>query len=254
MSNPQRNILVTGAGSGLGRGLCEAFSQAGHHLFISDQILDRAQETLRAIGDRGSAHTLDVTSETNIDAFFSEIGNQRVDVLVNNAGVQHVAKLEDFAQDKWDLLVDVILKGTYLMTRAAIPLMRQQGYGRIVNTGSIHSLVASPFKSAYTAAKHGLLGFSKAIALESADVDITINTICPAYIRTPLVEAQIKDQAKTHNISEDDVVQKIMLQPMPKSAFITPQEVAATIEFLCGDMARNITGQTIVIDGGWTVR
>ena len=252
--NPKRNILVTGAGSGLGRGLCQAFSHSGHRLFVTDQILDRAKETLQGIGANGSAHTLDVTSEADIAAFFNDIGDQHVDVLINNAGVQHVAKLEDFAQEKWDLLIDVILKGSYLVTQAALPLMRQQGYGRIVNIGSIHSLIASPFKSAYTAAKHGLLGFAKTIALESADVDVTINTICPAYIRTPLVEAQIKDQAKTHSISEEEVVEKIMLQPMPKGTFITPQEVAATIEFLCSDMARNITGQTIVIDGGWTVR
>jgi 3-hydroxybutyrate dehydrogenase len=150
--------------------------------------------------------------------------------------------------------VDVILKGTCLMMRAVLPQMRKNGFGRIINIASIHALVASPYKSAYVAAKHGLLGFSKVIALETADVDITINSICPSYIYTPLVEAQIKNQAKVHNISENEVINKIMLEPMPKRAFITIEEVAATVEFLMSDFARNITGQTITIDGGWTAR
>jgi 3-hydroxybutyrate dehydrogenase len=140
------------------------------------------------------------------------------------------------------------------MTRAVLPNMRGNGFGRIINIASIHALVASPYKSAYVAAKHGLLGFAKVIALETADVDITINSICPSYIHTPLVDAQIKNQAKVHNISEAEVINRIMLEPMPKRAFITIEEVAATAEFLMSDMARNITGQTITIDGGWTAR
>ncbi|MGW8180274.1 MAG: SDR family oxidoreductase, partial [bacterium] len=172
----------------------------------------------------------------------------------NNAGLQYVASLESFPQERWDQLVEVMLKGTCAVTRAVLPGMRKQGFGRIVNIGSIHSLVASPFKSAYVAAKHGLLGFSKAIALETAEVDITVNTICPAYIRTPLVEAQIADQAATLKISEEEVIRKVMLEPMPKKSFITTEEVAGTIAFLLSDHARNITGQAIVIDGGWTAR
>jgi 3-hydroxybutyrate dehydrogenase len=132
--------------------------------------------------------------------------------------------------------------------------MRAAGFGRVVNIGSIHSLVASPFKSAYVAAKHGLLGLSKVLALETADADITINTVCPAYIRTPLVDAQIAAQARAHGMSEQEVIERIMLEPMPKKQFITAEEVAATIEFLASHAARNITGQTIVIDGGWTAR
>jgi len=152
------------------------------------------------------------------------------------------------------LVIAVMLRGAFLMTRAILPLMRAQGFGRIIQIGSIHSLVASPFKSAYVAAKHALLGFSKTVALETAGVDITVNTICPAYIRTPLVDAQIKDQARTRGISEEEVIQRIMLQPMPKRAFITSEEVAAAVEYLMSSLARNVTGQTITIDGGWTAQ
>jgi len=140
------------------------------------------------------------------------------------------------------------------MTRALLPGMREQGFGRIINIGSIHSIVASPFKTAYTAAKHGLLGFSKVVALETADTDITINTICPSYIRTPLVDAQIDNQAQAHNLTADEVIDKIMLQPMPKKAFITVGEVTGTVEFLISSHARNLTGQSLVIDGGWTAQ
>jgi 3-hydroxybutyrate dehydrogenase len=147
-----------------------------------------------------------------------------------------------------------MVKGPAYLSRAVLPRMREQGFGRIVNIGSIHSLVASPFKSAYTAAKHGLVGLTKTLALETADTDITVNTICPAYIRTPLVEAQIASQAKVHGISEEEVITRIMLEPMPKNDFITTDEVAGTIEFLLGPAARNITGQCLTLDGGWTIR
>jgi 3-hydroxybutyrate dehydrogenase len=165
-----------------------------------------------------------------------------------------VARLEDFPEDRWDQLLDVMLKGPYLLAQALLPGMRAAGFGRIVNIGSIHSLVASSFKSAYVAAKHGLLGLSKVLALETADTDVTVNTICPSYIRTPLVEGQIAAQARAHGMSEQEVIGRIMLEPMPKKQFITVEEVAATIEFLASHAARNITGQTIVIDGGWTAR
>ena len=165
-----------------------------------------------------------------------------------------MSEIEKFPEDKWDTLIDVMLKGPFLLTKSILPRMTQNQFGRIVNIGSIHSLVASPFKSAYVAAKHGLLGLSKVIALESAREDITVNTICPAYIRTPLVDAQIRAQAATHHISEQEVIDRIMLEPMPKRAFITIEEIAGTVEFLISHEARNITGQTIVIDGGWTAR
>jgi 3-hydroxybutyrate dehydrogenase len=257
MPEPVRSILITGAGSGLGRGLSLQFARKGHHLLVTDLNFQGARETATTIeneGGRATAYALDVTSDGDIQPFLKSLGDSRVDVLINDAGLQHVASLEEFPPEKWGLLVDVMLKGTAMMTRAVLPRMRTNQFGRIINIGSIHSLVASPFKSAYVAAKHGLLGFSKVIALETGDVDITINTICPSYIRTPLVDAQIKAQAKAHGISEEEVIHKIMLEPMPKKAFVTVEEIAAAVDFLMSAAARNITGQTITIDGGWTCR
>ena len=250
-----KTILITGAGSGLGRGLCEHFGAAKLEAVAADVNGAAAEETARAVRDAGgSAHgiELDVTRETDVTRAIQALPGGRVDILVNNAGIQHVAALEEFPPEKWSLLIDILLKGTCWMTRAVLPGMRERNFGRIVNIGSIHSLVASPYKSAYVAAKHGLLGFSKTIALETADSDITINTICPSYIHTPLVDRQIKAQAAMHGISEAAVIDTIMLKPMPKKRFISAAEIAGTIEFLAGPAAINITGQTIVIDGGWT--
>jgi 3-hydroxybutyrate dehydrogenase len=257
MTDTPRNILITGAASGLGRGLAQQLATKGHRLFLADLQLAAIRETLESLGGnalRASAHQMDVTSSSAIESFFTSIGEERIDVVINNAGLQHVSPIESFAEEKWDRLLDVMLKGAFLLTQKSVPRMRKNGFGRIVNIGSIHSLVASPFKSAYVAAKHGLLGLSKAVALECASADITMNTICPAYVRTPLVDAQIRSQAAAHAISEQDVIDKIMLEPMPKKAFITIEEIAATVEFLMSHEARNITGQTIVIDGGWTAR
>jgi 3-hydroxybutyrate dehydrogenase len=253
MDKNARTILITGAGSGLGRGLSLCLAQAGHRIIAADMNRAGAVETIAQLGAAGAeseALELDVTTEAAAPA----LAGRRVDVLINNAGLQHVAALEDFPQAKWNQLIDVMLHGAVRLTRACLPGMRARGFGRIVNIGSIHSLVASPYKSAYVAAKHGLLGFAKVVALETADVDITINTICPSYIRTPLVDAQIAAQAQAHGISEDEVVRRIMLEPMPKKVFITSGEVAGTVEFLISPAARNITGQTITIDGGWTAR
>jgi 3-hydroxybutyrate dehydrogenase len=254
--NPPKHILITGAGSGLGRGLALELARAGHSILATDLDEKAAAETLAQCPDLKSCRSLcvDVTREEDIAALVEQIGEPPVDVLINNAGLQHIAPLESFVPEKWDRLLDVMLRGAYLMTRALLPEMRRSGYGRIINIGSIHSLVASPYKAGYVAAKHGLLGLAKVVALETADADITANTICPSYIRTPLVDAQIADQAAAHEITEEEVIERIMLDPMPKKAFITFEEVAGTIEFLMSPHARNITGQTIVIDGGWTVR
>lgn len=248
-------ILITGAGSGLGRELVEYFAALEHDILATDRNLDAVREVCEQLESRRvAAHQLDVTADADIHAFFAQRAGQPIDVLINNAGLQHVAPLEEFASPKWDQLVDVMLNGAARMTRAVLPGMRDSGFGRVVNIGSIHSLVASPYKSAYVAAKHGLLGLAKTVALETAETDITINTLCPSYIRTPLVDRQIAEQARSHGISEDEVVERIMLEPMPKKAFITAEEVAGTIEFLLSPHARNITGQTITIDGGWTAR
>jgi len=248
-------VLITGGGSGIGRGLCHWFAERGHQVICGDLNLTAAESTAsdspgaqRIIPER-----LDVTSEESVTELMARLPRP-VDLLINNAGLQYVAPLELFPQDQWDVLIDVLLRGTCLMTRGVLDPMRKKGSGRIVNIGSVLSLRASPYKSAYVAAKHGLLGFSKVIALETANTDITINTICPSYVRTPLVENQIAAQAEHHAISPDQVVDEIMLAPMPKGKFITIDEIAGTVDFLVSRAARNITGQEIVIDGGWTAR
>ena len=251
----KQTILITGAGSGLGRGLGQCLARENHEVIVTDLDAGRAQETAAAIvtaGGSAVARGLDVTNEMEVERFMDEAWP--VSVLINNAGLQHVAPIEEFPVSKWDTLVDVMLKGAFLMSRAALPGMRSRGFGRIIHIGSIHSLIASPYKSAYIAAKHALLGFSRALALETAGIDITSNVICPSYIRTPLVEKQIADQARTRGIPEAEVIERVMLAPMPKNAFITCEEVAAAIGYLIGPLARNVTGQTLTIDGGWTAQ
>ncbi len=248
-----RRVLVTGAGSGVGATLSLQLARAGHELVVTDldaAAAERTATSIREAGGRASAFRLDVTDAAEVERVVAAA--QPVDVLVNNAGLQNVAPLAEFPPEKWQLLIDVMLVGPALMTRAALPGMRARNFGRIVNIGSIHSLVASAYKSAYVAAKHGLLGLAKTVALETGDVDVTINTICPAYLRTPLVEKQIADQARTHGIPEQRVIDEIMLKPMPKKAFVTIDEVVALTEYLISDAARNVTAQAIAIDGGWT--
>src|SRR6476619_2455373 len=252
----QRCILITGAGSGIGAGIAAELAANGHHLVVTDVNRDAAESvaaSIRGAGGSAEALALDVTSDDSIAAALAAV-SRPVDVLVNNAGLQHVAPLEEFPMEKWDFLVQVMLVGVARLTRAVLPGMRERGFGRIVNIGSIHSLVASPYKSAYVAAKHGLLGFSKVVALETADSDITINTICPTYVKTPLVDRQITDQARTRGIPESQVVSEVMLKPMPKGVFIGFDELAGIAAFLMSPAARNITGHTIDVDGGWTVQ
>jgi 3-hydroxybutyrate dehydrogenase len=253
---PSRTILISGAGSGIGAGLAEHLARSGHDILVTDLDQDLARSVAEAIvaqGGKAQGRGLDVSSQASIEALFGTL-TRPVEVLVNSAGLQHVSPLESFPLERWELLVQVMLIGVARLTRAALPGMRAAGFGRIVNIGSIHSLVASKYKSAYVAAKHGLLGFSKVVALETADTDITINTICPTYVKTPLVDRQIADQARQHGIPEERVISEIMLKPMPKGVFITFEELAGITEFLLGSHARNITGQEIVVDGGWTVQ
>jgi 3-hydroxybutyrate dehydrogenase len=246
-------VLITGAGSGLGRDLAIHFGSRRHRILVTDVKAEAAEETCRLLGKGADAAAwpLDVRVDEQIEAI---AGSEAIDVVINNAGLQFVAPLEEFPAERWSELIDVLLKGPAAIIRAALPGMRSRGFGRIINIGSIHSLVASPYKSAYVAAKHGLIGLTRTLALETADQDITVNAICPSYIRTPLVEAQIAAQADAHKISREKVVEQIMLAPMPKKCFITAEEIAGTIDFLIGAAARNITGQMLVIDGGWTVR
>ncbi|HVF34691.1 MAG TPA: 3-hydroxybutyrate dehydrogenase [Candidatus Saccharimonadia bacterium] len=251
-----RTILITGAGSGIGQGLAELLAHAGHHIVATDLDAGAAQATADAIrkaGRSAESHALDVTKNDAVASVVAS-ASRPIEVLVNNAGLQHVSPLEEFPPEKWALLVDVMLTGAARMTRAVLPAMRAGGYGRIVNIGSIHSIVGSKFKSAYVAAKHGLVGFSKVVALETFDADITINTVCPTYVKTPLVDQQVAAQARQHGIPEAQVVSEIMLKPMPKGVFISFEELAGIVEFLVSPVARNITGQCIVVDGGWTVQ
>nr|WP_136249742.1 3-hydroxybutyrate dehydrogenase [Ningiella ruwaisensis] len=257
----KKNIFITGGASGIGFGIAQHMSDLGHRVIIADINLSAAQNAVNKLIDTAGksdedalAVELDVSNASEIAALPEKLKSTPVDVLINNAGIQHVSRLEDFPADKWQLLINVMLVGPALLTQAFLPHMREQNFGRIINVGSIHSVVASPFKSAYVAAKHGLLGFAKTLALETGDVDVTINTLCPAYVKTPLVEQQIAAQAKENNMSVDDVVNKIMLEPMPKKAFIGVDELAETAAFLMGNAARNITGQTLILDGGWTAR
>lgn len=248
------NVLITGGTGGIGFAVAEHFGRLGHHVILADinsSQLDSRQQELTAAGYQASSILLNLMEQSSIEACAQAY---QIDILINNAGVQHVARLEDFPEDKWQQLLQVMLTGPAMLTKAVLPRMQQQGFGRVINIGSIHALVASPFKSAYVAAKHGLLGFSKVVALENANFDFTINTICPAYVRTPLVDQQIAAQSKEHNLTEQQVIDQIMLAPMPQKAFIGVDEIASTAAFLCEPAARHITAQTLVLDGGWTAR
>lgn len=251
-----RTVLITGAASGIGLYVAQQLAMQGHTIIVTDLNQQAAQQAAAGIVEQGGSaegYALNVADSDAIEQFFTEL-NQPIDVLINNAGIQHVAKLEDFPADKWQFLQQVMLVGPAMMTKAVLPRMREQDFGRIINIGSIHAMVASKYKSAYVAAKHGLIGFAKTMALETNDANITINTVCPAYVKTPLVEQQIASQAKEHGISEQQVIDTIMLAPMPKKAFIGLDEILHTISFLMADAARNITAQAIAIDGGWTAQ
>jgi 3-hydroxybutyrate dehydrogenase len=178
----------------------------------------------------------------------------RVDILVNNAGIQYVAPVDEFPPEKWDAIIAINLNSAFHTIRAALPGMKANGWGRIVNVASAHGLVASPFKSAYIAAKHGLVGLTKTVALETAGKGITCNAVCPGYVLTPLVEKQIDDQARVHKIPREEVISKVILERQPSKAFVKIEEVAALTLFLCGDGAASVTGTALSIDGGWTAQ
>lgn len=250
-----RRAIVTGAASGIGRAIAEGLAGAGARVVLAD--LDGAAGEHVAAGLTGCAfQRTDVASRDDcrrlVDRTVELLGG--VDILVNNAGLQHVAPVEGFPEDRWEHLVRVMLTGAFLLTKYSIPHMYRGGWGRIVNIASIHGLVASPYKSAYVSAKHGLIGLTKTVALEAGEKGVTVNAICPAYVRTPLVERQIADQAKVHGISEAEVIERIMLAPAASKRLLEPSEVAAYALFLCSDDASGITGATQVMDAGWTAR
>jgi 3-hydroxybutyrate dehydrogenase len=239
------SILITGAASGIGLGLTRHFAAQGHRVIACDLQTPDLDAPMRRLA-------FDVADAGQIERAMAKVADDPPDVLINNAGLQYVAPLEEYPPERWQQLIAVMLTGAALLTRATMPAMRRKGFGRIVNIGSIHSLVASPYKSAYVAAKHGLVGFSKSVALETRDTDITINTVCPSYVKTPLVDSQIDALATRHGLTREQVVEEIMLKPMPKRQFIGMDELSGTVEFLLSATARNLTGQCITLDGGWT--
>jgi 3-hydroxybutyrate dehydrogenase len=254
-----KTILITGAGSGIGKGLSQELSKNGHRIVVTDVDLNSAKSVADEIiqdGSKAFGFKLDVTNQDSVEELKQSLISKDLspDVLINNAGLQHVEAIENFPEEQWMLLQNVMLTGVFRCVKHFLPHMQQQNFGRIINIGSVHSLVGSPYKAAYVAAKHGLIGFSKVLALESAKYDITINTLCPGYVKTPLVEKQIASQAKVHNLSEQQVIEEIMLKPMPKKVFIEIDEVAQSIVFLISPAAKNITAQAIAIDGGWTAQ
>jgi 3-hydroxybutyrate dehydrogenase len=250
------SILITGAASGIGLALAAHLLEQGHRVIATD--LNAAALTSAKVElSKGSAlrtTTLDVADGESVKQALAAVASDPPDVLVNNAGLQHVAALEEFPPEKWQQLIAVMLTGAAMLTRAVLPGMRERNFGRIINIGSIHALVASPYKSAYVAAKHGLIGFSKVMALETADAEITINTVCPSYVKTPLVDSQVAALARKHSIPEARVAEEMMLRPMPKRRFIEMDELAGTVQFLMSPAARNITGQCLTLDGGWTAQ
>ncbi len=249
-----RRAIVTGAASGIGRAIAEDLAVQGARVLVTDINADDGQRVASSI--KGVFERADMSSRRECDAVVARALRewQGVDILVNNAGLQHVAPVEDFPVDRWEHIVKTMLFGAFYLTRAAIPHMYASGWGRIVNIASVHGLVASPYKSAYVSAKHGLLGFTKTIALEAAEKGVTVNAVCPSYVRTPLVEKQIADQAKVHGIPEEAVIRDIMLAPAAIKRLLEPSEVAAYVRFLCSDDASAITGAVQVIDAGWTAR
>jgi len=249
-----KTALITGGGSGIGKAIAKTFSAAGAAVIVNDVREDVGREAADEIdGIFVHADLADMDSTRQLAKAATEV-NGRIDIIVNNAGFQHVAPVDEFPDELWAKMVQVMLVAPFQLTKYVLPGMKQNGWGRIINISSIHGLVASPYKSAYNSAKHGLIGFTKTVALEVGEFGITANAICPGYSRTPLVEAQIADQAKSHGISEDEVISKIMLEPAAIKRIIEPDEIADLAMFLASDSARSITGSSYSIDLGWVAR
>ena len=251
--------LITGSTSGIGLGIAEAFAAAGANLVLNgfgpaDEIEHTrarlAQQYGVAVHYDGADMARPEAIEAMVKGAIQRFG--RLDILVNNAGIQHVAPVDEFPAAKWDAILAINLSAAFHTIRHALPAMKRQGGGRIVNVASAHALVASPFKSAYVAAKHGIAGLTKTVALEVAELNITVNAVCPGYVLTPLVQKQIPDTARARGISEEDVVRNVLLAAQPTRKFVTVEEVAALVLFLAGAQAASITGAVLPIEGGWT--
>ncbi len=256
-----KSALVTGSTSGIGRGIAELFAKEGANVMLNGLGDAGEIERLRARlaqehGVKALYHGADMTKPAEIAAMVREAVKAfgRVDILVNNAGIQHVAPVDEFPIEKWDAIIAINLSSAFHATRAALPGMKQAKWGRVINVASAHGLVASPFKSAYVAAKHGVVGFTKSLALEVAEMGITSNAICPGYVMTPIVEKQIDDQARVHGIPRENVIRDVILAPQPTKQFVKIEDVAAMALYLASDAAAQVNGTALSIDGGWTAR
>jgi len=256
-----KTALVTGSTSGIGLSIAQALAAQGANLVLNgfgraDEITALREQLERSHGVKVVYSAADMARPADIQSMVAQAIQTfgAVDILVNNAGIQHVAPIEEFPLDKWDAILAINLTSSFHTIRAALPRMKERGWGRIVNIASAHGLVASPFKSAYVAAKHGLVGLTKTVALEAAGKGITCNAICPGWVRTPLVEKQIDDQARINGLSREEVIPKIILERQPSKQFVKVEEIAATALFLCSEGAASITGTSVSVDGGWVAQ
>jgi len=257
----RKTVLVTGSTSGIGLGIARAFAAQECNVVlngfgISADIEKLRQSLVSEYGIEATYSGADMGRPHEISAMVHDAQRHfgTVDILVNNAGIQHVSPVEDFPVEKWDQILAVNLSSAFHAIRATLPGMRKKGWGRIVNVASIHGLVASPFKSAYVAAKHGIVGLTKTVALETAGSGVTCNAVCPGFVLTPLVEVQIEDRAKEHKLSREDAIRNVILERQPSREFVKIDEVAALALFLAGDSAASITGAAYSIDGGWAAQ
>jgi 3-hydroxybutyrate dehydrogenase len=255
MSVKGKTAVITGSNSGIGLGIAEELARAGVNVVLnsfSDSEEDHAlaRRISEETGTQARYIQADMSKPDQCRALIEKAGG--CDILINNAGIQHVCPIDEFPTEKWDAIIAINLNSAFHTTAAALPVMRERGWGRIINIASAHGLTASPFKSAYVAAKHGIVGFTKVTALETAREPITANAICPGYVLTPLVEAQIPDTMEKYGMGREEVIEKVMLERQPSKEFATTEQMGGTALFLCSDAAAQITGTTISVDGGWT--
>ncbi len=255
MSLQGKTAVTTGSNSGIGLGVARELARAGADVVINsftdrDEDHQLAADIAKEFGVTARYIKADLSKGDEARALIEQAG--KCDILVNNAGIQHVSPIEEFPVEKWDAIIAIMLTSAFHTTAVALPMMRKAGWGRVVNIASAHGLTASPYKSAYVSAKHGVVGLTKVTALETAKEDITVNAICPGYVKTPLVEAQIPDTAKEYDMTEEEVIEKVILARQPSKDFATVEQIGGTAVFLCSDAAAQITGTTISVDGGWT--